>query len=161
MMHMEKNKLQIRKAKIEDLNALINLRKEHFLYEKNELGNELLDFNWVSSEDSRNDFKYFILKQIIFIAEVDNNPVGYICGEIDIKKPWYKENIAILTNLFVKEKYRRKNIGKYLLDYFIDSVKEHRLNKIEVCTRYNNNIAINFYEKNGFKDFSKQLIIDI
>ena len=59
-MHMEKNKLQIRKAKIEDLNALINLRKEHFLYEKNELGNELLDFNWVSSEDSRNDFKYFI-----------------------------------------------------------------------------------------------------
>lgn len=158
---MEKNNLKIKKAKIEDLNALINLRKEHFLYEKNELGNNILDLNWASSEDSREDLKYFILEQIIFIAEVDDIPVGYICGEIDVKKPWYKENVAILTNLFVKEKYRRKNIGKYLLNYFIESVKEHKLDKIEVSTRYNNDIAFNFYEKNGFKNLSKQLIIDI
>ena len=26
------NKLNIRKAKLEDLNALVNLRKEHFIY---------------------------------------------------------------------------------------------------------------------------------
>lgn len=158
---MEKNNLKIRKAKIEDLNALINLRQEHFWYEKNELGNELLDINWVSSNDSREDFKYFILEQIIFIAEIDDVPVGYICGEINIKKPWYAENIAILTNLFVKEKYRRKNVGKYLLDYFKDVVKEFRINKIEVNSIYNNDIAFNFYEKNGFKNFCKQLIIDI
>ena len=158
---MEKNSLKIRKAKIEDLNALINLRKEHFLYELNNLGDDLLDINWVTSDDSRDDFKYFILKQIIFIAEIDEIPVGYICGEINNKKPWYKENIAVLINLFVKESYRRKNVGKYLLEYFKDAVKEKNINKIEVSTRYNNDIAIQFYEKNEFKNYSKQLIIDI
>ena len=158
---MKENRLQIRSAKIEDLNALINLRKEHFDYEVNVLKNNLLDSSWATSNDSREDFKYFILKQIIFIAEIDDIPVGYVCGEIDIKKPWYKEQFAILTNLFVKEEFRRKNIGTYLMDAFKEIVKVNGVNKIEVNTCFNSNIAISFYKKNGFKDLSRQLILDI
>ena len=84
-----------------------------------------------------------------------------VCGEIDIKKPWYKEQFAILTNLFVKEEFRRKNIGTYLMDAFKEIVKVNGVNKIEVNTCFNSNTAISFYKKNGFKDLSRQLILDI
>ena len=158
---MSENRLKIRKANIEDLNALINLRKEHFIYEIEILDNKFLDITWPESEDSREDFKYFILKQCIFIAEIDEIPVGYICGEILDKKPWYLEKVASLTNLFVKKEYRRKNIGKYLLDYFKEFVKEKGINKIEVNVMSNNINAIDFYEYLGFENYTKQLLLNI
>ena len=158
---MSENRLKIRKAEIEDLNALINLRKEHFIYEIEILKNKLLDITWSESEDSREDFKYFILKQGIFIAEIDEIPVGYICGEILDKKPWCLENIASLTNIFVKKEYRRKNIGKYLLEYFKEFVKEKGINKIEVNVMSNNINAIDFYECLGFESYTKQLLLNI
>ena len=157
------NKLLIRKGKIEDLNSLINLRKEHFKYEIDMLGNELLDSNWLVSDDCRDDFKYFILDEnaVIFVAEIDDIIVGYICGELAYKKEWYKENVATLTNIYIKENFRRKNIGKYLLEYFKEFVKENGYLKIEVTTIINNDIAIDFYEKNDFKKTSVQLMLDI
>lgn len=161
MNEFDNSKLKIRKAGIEDLNALVNLRKEHFIYEIEILDNKLLDISWPESEDSRNDFKYFILKQGIFIAEVDGIPVGYICGEIDIKKPWLKENIASLTNLFVKKEFRKRNIGTYLLDYFKEYVQNKGLNKIELNTLSNNVSAIDFYEHYGFECVSKQFLLEI
>ena len=158
---INENKLNIRKAKIEDLNALVNLRKEHFIYEIEILNNTLLDISWPESEDSREDLKYFILSEVIYIAEVGDLPVGYICGEVNLKKAWYKENIASLTNLFVKKEYRKKGIGKYLVDYFKDDVSSRGINKIEVNVMSNNISAIEFYEEYGFNNLSKQLILDI
>lgn len=155
------DRLNIRKAKLDDLNALVNLRKEHFLYEVEILDNTLLDISWPESEDSREDLKYFILSEVIYIAEVGNIPVGYICGETNVKKAWYKENIASLTNLFVKKEYRKKGIGKYLLDYFKDDVISKGINKIELSTMTNNILALEFYERYGFKNISKQLMLDI
>ena len=158
---INENKLNIRKAKIEDLNALVNLRKEHFIYEIEILNNTLLDISWPESEDSREDLKYFILSEVIYIAEVGDLPVGYICGEVNLKKAWYRENIASLTNLFVKKEYRKKGIGKYLVDYFKDDVSSRGISKIEVNVMSNNISAIEFYEEYGFNNLSKQLILDI
>ena len=158
---INENKLNIRKAKIEDLNALVNLRKEHFIYEIEILNNELLNISWPESEDSREDLKYFILSEVIYIAEVGDVPVGYICGEVNLKKAWYKENIASLTNLFVKKEYRKKGIGKYLVDYFKDDVLSRGINKIEVNVMANNISAIEFYEEYGFNNLCKQLILDV
>lgn len=157
------NKLLIRKGKIEDLNSLINLRKEHFKYEIDVLGNELLDSNWLVSDDCREDLKKFILDEnaVIFVAEIDDIIVGYICGELAYKKEWYKEKTATLTNIYIKENFRRKNIGKYLLEYFKVFVKENGYLKIEVTTIINNDIAIDFYENNDFKKTSLQLMLDI
>ncbi len=157
------NKLLIRKGKIEDLNSLINLRKEHFKYEIDMLGNELIDSNWLVSDDCREDLKKFILDEnaVIFVAEIDDIIVGYICGELAYKKEWYKEKIATLTNIYIKENFRRKNIGKYLLEYFKVFVKENGYLKIEVTTIINNDIAIDFYENNDFKKTSLQLMLDI
>ena len=158
---INENKLNIRKAKIEDLNALVNLRKEHFIYEIEILNNTLLDISWPESEDSREDLKYFILSEVIYIAEVGDVPVGYICGEVNLKKAWYRENIASLTNLFVKKEYRKKGIGKYLVDYFKDDVSSRGISKIEVNVMSNNISAIEFYEEYGFNNLSKQLILDV
>lgn len=157
------NKLLIRKGKIEDLNSLINLRKEHFKYEIDMLGNELIDSNWLVSDSCRNDLKYFILDKnaIIFVAEIDDVIVGYICGELSYKKEWYKEKVASLTNIYIKENFRGKHIGKYLLEYFKEFVKENGYLKIEVTAIMNNDIAIDFYENNDFKKTSLQLMLDI
>ena len=157
------NRLIIRKGKIEDLNSLINLRKEHFKYEIEVLDNKLLDKKWLSTDDCRDDFKYFILdeKAVIYVAEVDDIIVGYICGELDNKRKWYKEKVATLTNIFIKEKFRRKYIGKYLLEYFKEFVKDNGYSKIEVTTMINNDIAIEFYEEYNFKKINIKLSLEV
>ena len=66
-------------------------------------------------------YDFFILPTIRIHSRYNNH--------IEIELVWFKWFVGV--QIWKKEKYRRKNIGKYLLDYFIESVKEHRLNKIE------------------------------
>ena len=59
----------INKATKQNIEDLKKLRKSHFLYEIEKLGNSLIDINWPYSESSIKDFEYFIDEQIIFLAE--------------------------------------------------------------------------------------------
>ena len=65
------------------------------------------------------------------------------------------------TNIFVKKEYRKKGIGKYLVDYFKNDVSSRGISKIEVNVMTNNISAIEFYEEYGFNNLSKQLILDV
>ena len=148
---MKENRLQIRSAKIEDLNALINLRKEHFDYEVNVLKNNLLDSSWATSNDSREDFKYFILKQIIFIAEIDDIPVGY--GRVRHSSSEYLENVVGAGNLGygISKEYRGKGYGNILFKELLKKCKEHGYKEIKLFPLKTNEATIEIMMKNGGK----------
>lgn len=79
------------------------------------------------------------------VAEAGHKTIGFIIG-VKINS----DNAKILM-LAVSEKYRKQKIGTYLLNQLNEQLKKDKIKKVELQVRIDNEKAINFYEKNGFK----------
>ena len=84
--------------------------------------------------------------------------VGFITGEILSKKEWYTVQLGTINNLFVLEEYRGKGIGKKLMETMMDAFKEKGINNFELYALNNNENALKFYEKLGFKKYNVQML---
>ncbi len=82
---------------------------------------------------------------LVIVVEHKNNLIGYIIGEYN------KDNNFHILSIGVKEKYRRKGIGKHMIDYIVNNVKSC-CNNITLYVHDMNEKGINFYKKNGFRD---------
>lgn len=73
-------------------------------------------------------------------------------GTISIEN---KNEIAYLSALLIEEKYQGKGLGKYLIEYVqkVSKKKDCKLIELDV---WENNPAVNFYKKLGFKKISKK-----
>lgn len=94
-----------------------------------------------------NDSQY-----LIFIAEEDGKSLGYICGEIQVKKYRMVQYVGYIIGWFVKKEKRKNNIGKKLFDEMVKKFKEHGCTYIHLDTFSGNKPAINIYHKLGFED---------
>ncbi len=82
-------------------------------------------------------------KKKVFVAE--NN--GEILGFAII---YWNENEINIGNLFVKDKFRNKGVGKELLDFIIRESMKLGFRKIYASVPVSSK-ALSFYLKNGFK----------
>jgi ribosomal-protein-alanine N-acetyltransferase len=91
-------------------------------------------------------FLNFLLKEPngFLIAKMNDQIVGYVIGVTE-------KNIGTIVSIAVKKDYRRKGIGKKLLDYIIEYFKLKNISIINLQVRIDNYEAISFYENNGFK----------
>lgn len=164
---MEENKeIEIRFAKFEDLDILLDLRYELFVHENEILNNNSVNLSWVKSEKGIEDLKYFILndESITLVALENDTIVGFICGELENKKPWDNNRYFILTNIYIKEEYRNMDIGKKLIKYFKNEINNRfngLIDKIKVECLYNNINAIEFYKDLDFYENSIELLMDV
>lgn len=94
----------------------------------------LSKFNYKIDEDS---FNSIFLKSLVY---VDNNIRGIIVYDV------LYDRIEI-EYIIVDEVYRRKGIGKKLLN----SIELNNIKNITLEVRESNSVAIDFYKKNGFK----------
>lgn len=78
-----------------------------------------------------------------YVAQIDSNIVGYM-GISKISGEGYVTNIAVLPE------YRRRGIGKQILDYVI-STCANELEFISLEVRTSNDAAISLYEYFGFE----------
>jgi ribosomal-protein-alanine N-acetyltransferase len=78
------------------------------------------------------------------VAANDNKIIGYGCFLIIA-------NEAHLTNLAVKPDFRRKAVAKQLLSYIMEIAKRKNCEYILLEVRPQNESAVAFYEKAGFK----------
>jgi ribosomal protein S18 acetylase RimI-like enzyme len=113
------------------------------------------------SKDGENNFRNLILNNFVYVAEHDEKLVGYICGYICKKEPWYNVQFAELLNLYVEEKYRCIRIGTTLLNEFKNYCKSNNVTCMKLNTLYSNKNAINFYMHNGFNNYTNTYICDI
>ncbi|AEB27994.1 ribosomal protein S18-alanine N-acetyltransferase [Francisella hispaniensis] len=122
--------MQISKAQLTDLQALIDLENSTFS----------------SDKISRKQFTYNINKQkYFFVAKIQDSLAGYIlCFE-------YKKTIRVYS-LAVSKNYQGQGIGKKLLEYILNNSDKNI--SLEVNT--NNLIAISLYQKLGF-EINKQI----
>ncbi len=94
---------------------------------------------------SEDYFKNFVdSDELFFVAEIDNNIVGYILGEP------IKGNLAFLGLFTVEIKHRKKGIGKNLINTFSKKCKSKGLLEIIFYAPSFNKDTIEFYKKQGF-----------
>lgn len=80
----------------------------------------------------------------MLVAEEDGAPVGYICLR-------YLFEEAEITNIAVRNDYRRRGIGEMLIDAAVAFCKEIYCESIGLEVRETNAPAIALYEKKGFE----------
>jgi ribosomal-protein-alanine N-acetyltransferase len=83
------------------------------------------------------------------VAELNHKIVGFLIG---IK---LKNNRTKILMISVEPLYQRQQIGEKLLNEFIKTTIERNMKTIELEVRTDNEQAIKFYEKNGFKIVEK------
>ena len=115
----------IRTAKLEDDLWIAKLEQETF--------SDPLSEEFITNDLKNNPFANY------FVAEVDNQIVGYIGS-------WMTDNTEIL-NFCVSEKYRNKGIGSKL--FMI--LEDRHIGVISLEVRESNIGAIRFYEREGFR----------
>ena len=106
----------------------------------------------------------------IFVAEEDNQVVGFIQGVI-IEHEKGDDEIYDLTHspskegwiglLFVKPQYRSNGIGQNLLTEMKNYFKSQNCTSIKLLVLSDNAHAIDIYEKNGFHQHNIEMVSKI
>jgi predicted N-acetyltransferase YhbS len=103
-----------------------------------------------SFEKVRDRIQYITenLDDIIFVAQMDQEVIGYIHGS-----PYellYADSLINIMAFVVKEKYRNLGIGGKLLESFEEYVKTERYAGIRLVSRFERIDAHRFYENHGY-----------
>lgn len=152
-----KDEIIIRKAKLEDLNEIINLwsqfNKEH----------EKIIFSDIRTKpfEKKNknlikSMKKYLKKNIssknsvIFIPTVNNKIIGFIILVIRKDAPILaNKKIGSISDIFIKNEFRNKRISSQLFKESIKWFKSKKLKFISLNVNPNNP-AYNIYKKWGF-----------
>lgn len=154
--------ITIRKAKLEDLPSIQDLN--HKLFENEEKWHPTYVGSWPYSERGIAYFTDRIneVTGIIFVAEHENKVIGYLCGGWVRSYAFRKESSFVdLDNMYVIEEYRSKGIGNMMITEFFNWAKSKNIEVVRVDSVYENERAINFYTKKGFKKHSVLLEINL
>ena len=84
----------------------------------------------------------------MFIAELDRRPVGAVNAHIDRNR---KEKVGFLRALGVVPKFRRRGVGRRLVERAIESLKERRIESVQGWARENKGACKSLLENMGFK----------
>jgi ribosomal-protein-alanine N-acetyltransferase len=124
-----KSKLKIRKMRVEDLERVLEIERISF-----------------SNPWSRNAFLYEIESDVSYpwVIEMDDKIVGYSIH-------WLILDEAHLSNIAVDPLFRRRGIGRFILEKVIESVKKMGARFLTLEVRVSNTNAISLYTKMNFK----------
>ena len=146
----------IRKANIEDLRAIQELNNKLFELEYNKF-DPSLKVGWPFTEKGENYFKDIIENEIAFVAVVEEQIIGYLAGTVDTKNSCILKPISELDNFYIEENYRGQGIGTKLVNEFKKYCLDKGIEEMKVTASALNVHAIEFYKKNGFKEFELTL----
>ena len=141
----------IRKANIDDLYEIQKLNKELFELESNNFDSTLIT-DWPLTQEGKEYFENAIKKDIVLVAYVDKQIVGYLAGTLNSQYSYNNIVQAELDNMCIMNEFRKLGIGSKLFEEFKKICKENKINEIKVVASYNNLNAIDFYKRNGFKE---------
>lgn len=100
------------------------------------------------------DLRSFWLKKdrSLVVAKEGKEVVGFVAYRIERMEDYFKYQKKISLNLlFVKEEWRKKNIGKRLIREVRNRAKKEKIKWIDISTDVTNTRALKIYKKSGFK----------
>lgn len=150
----------IRQATLKDLKSIQNLNYELFKLEKENYDPTLI-VDWPLSEEGKNYFEDLIKNEFVIIAMKDEKMIGYLAGTINKKGSYELLQYGEINNMLVDNNYRGSGIGKQLINYFKEYCKSKNINNLKVVASAKNINAIEFYKKQGFKNFDVTLTMNM
>lgn len=153
-------KVIIRKATIYDLFEIQSLNNLLFKLEKENFDPTLVE-NWPMTEEGEKYFKTLIEDAYVIVAILNDKIVGYLAGSINEKGSYEEIQYGEVNNMFINSEYRGYGIGKLLINDFKKYCISNGIKDLIVTASAKNINAIEFYRKNGFKDFNIILTMNI
>ena len=120
----------IREMTISDIPKIIEGEEKAF--------GKSLGFDLLYSDLTLNPYAYY------FVLEIDNEVSGYI-------GLWINEDNAEVINFYVDSDYRGCGFGDTILSFALDVCVACKSPSLSLEVRRSNQVAINLYEKHGFK----------
>jgi ribosomal protein S18 acetylase RimI-like enzyme len=157
--------INIEEAKKNEMSSVLSLMTELSDYHKK------IDPKYYKSGKEREEsdkkrlIEYFSKKrknQKILVAKVKNKIVGFLIGGIQKSHSYCKENkIGVIHRVYVKENFRKRGIGKLLIEELLKWLKKRKVKFVEVEVDSRNKIGIEAYKKYGFFEFHKRMRLDL
>ena len=133
----------IRKAKVTDATAICRISSNDLGYECE----ESLVLQRLSNLDSA--------REVVFVAELDGQVAGYVHAEV--YSLLYFEPMANILGLAVSSAFRRKGVGKALMQRAEDWARERGMKEIRLNSGGTRKEAHEFYRAIGFDDEKVQI----
>jgi ribosomal protein S18 acetylase RimI-like enzyme len=159
---MKQLKVKIRKAKKEDISAVVRLNMKLTDYIKK------LDIYGAESSKVEKCFRKYIrdiIKKrnvIILVAEVNGKIVGTMRGAIQRASPVVSYNkVGRVSGVFVEEDYRRLGLGKKMFEELKKWFTKKKIRILDVMVNSDSKAAISAYEKFGFREYSKNMRLNL
>ena len=87
--------------------------------------------------------------ELIYIAKLDEKAIGFICGQV-YSSICYTSNQGEMTELYVREDYRRLGIATMLVKNLENELINNDVHEIKIITGKKNLSAQQLYEKCGY-----------
>lgn len=94
-------------------------------------------------------------REAVFVAQIQNNVVGYI--HVEKYNTLYFESMVNILGLAVSADYRRKGIGKALLNHTEDWARKSGINYVRLNSGITRKQAHNFYRAMGYDNEKGQI----
>ena len=132
--------IRIKKAELSDAEALYNLNRA---FNGDCTTMELISISLCNNEN-----------EIVLIAYVDDNPAGFLCGEI-CHSMCYETLHGEVGELFVHEEYRKQGVAKRLISQIENEFKKVGICTVDIATSVENLSAQVFYAGCGYTGKTK------
>lgn len=151
-------KIQIRNATKKDLNILRDLQHalvdyHHEKDKNNKTGKQMGD-----SFEKLMTGKIRDRKSKVIIVWKSEEPIGYCYGSIEKPTVLNFKEVGHISDLFVKESFRSRGIGKMVLDYYFDWFRKNNIKIVQLSVHAQNPKVYSFYKKLGFKENTIKMI---
>lgn len=135
--------IEIRKATLEDVDALKQLNYEF---------NNVI----VTNDNIVEGIKKW--EEIIVIYTVNNSPIAFACAKIT-KSICYNYKDAEITEVFVRNNYRKLGVAKSMIKFIEDILEENKTNHIGILTGTKNFAAQDLYKSCGYNLKEKVMMV--
>lgn len=122
-----------------------------------------VDLKWAHTPEGRMYYRERILMSsgVCLLAETDQKIIGFALAKKQEVPPFRKVKVVELEELFVKDQYRNKGVGKMLTDHFLNWAKNFGADKAAVNVYFMNERGIEFYKREGFIPYDMILEIPL
>jgi ribosomal protein S18 acetylase RimI-like enzyme len=94
---------------------------------------------------------------IILMARADDETVGFICARVETDEDLLlqddKREHAYISDIFVVEAWRGKNVAQALLKEVETLMHQQGCKRMRICSKATNMHAVRFYQSSGFKPY--------
>lgn len=156
--------MKIRPLEKSDKEQMLKLMKEFWIdYNRGRvISDGLKKFEELKNplDTMKTEFEEY-LNWIGFVAEENDEILGFIIGRIKDKDHKVIDKEGYVEEFFVTEQMRSKGIGRKLFDRMVEEFKSKGCKSIGTDAYATNTKALDYYKKLGFNDRIVQLIRDI